>query len=37
MLSKLSIITLLAATTFTSALPADSQKSVSKLQEDWNI
>jgi hypothetical protein len=37
MLSKLSIITLLAATTFTSALPADSQKSVSRRQEDWNI
>jgi uncharacterized protein YjaG (DUF416 family) len=37
MLSKLSIITLLAATTFTSALPADSQKSASKRQEDWNI
>jgi hypothetical protein len=37
MLSKLSIITLPAAITLTSALPADSQKSVSKRQEDRNI
>lgn len=37
MLSKLSIITLLAAATFASALPADSQNSVSKRQEEWNI
>ena len=37
MLSKLSIIALLAAATFASALPADSQNSVSKRQEDWNI
>jgi hypothetical protein len=37
MLSKLSIITLLAATSFTSALPADYQKSISRRQEDWNI
>jgi len=37
MLSKLSIIALVAAATFASALPADSQKSVSKRQEEWNI
>jgi hypothetical protein len=37
MLSKLSIIALLAATTFASALPAGSQSSVSRRQEDWNL
>ncbi|KAF1832305.1 hypothetical protein BDW02DRAFT_581314 [Decorospora gaudefroyi] len=37
MLSKLSFIALLAATTFASALPADSQNSVSRRQKDWDI
>jgi hypothetical protein len=38
MLSKLSVIALLAVTTFGSAIPADNQNSVSKRQdEDWNI
>jgi hypothetical protein len=38
MLSKLSVIALLAATAVASALPADSQNSVSKRQEEnWNL
>jgi hypothetical protein len=37
MLSNFSIIALLAATTFASALPAGSQSSVSRRQDDWNL